>query len=179
MKAQSNSRNPLPIPPEGIAILRTAATNKHAWRQAQKDPIAYLKKRRVAVPGDVSVSLRELVIPPTGLVANANDVERPLGDPTDPPIVSSPVRPNPGLERWWESTHMGCPLGTYPHTTRRYEAVCIKQGVVHSQVEWIPDSDESPNVGRFGFRDSWVVCLQTILVPLDVIECVPLSVIKS
>ena len=50
MKAQSNSRNPLPIPPEGIAILRTAATNKHAWRQAQKDPIAYLKKRRVAVP---------------------------------------------------------------------------------------------------------------------------------
>jgi hypothetical protein len=160
----------LPISTGAIEALRGAAARKSTWLRAQRDPAAFLSKLDLALPDDVDLQLYDLVIPEGGLVAHGEDVARPLGGGAGLP---SPRPVPPGLERWWEATHMGCPFGTYPSKTTRDETVCLRWGVVLSGKEWIPDSPGSAS-GHFGYTQSYSVCLLSLTRSVEVIVCLPL-----
>ena len=167
----------LPITTQAVEVLRQAAAKRTTWRQAQSDPKAFLRKRNLSIPADVSITLSDLDIPRSGLVVHSSDIERPKGDDNADSGNSTLRQTNPASRIWWESMYMGCPIGTYPHKTVRKESICVKKGIVKSGFEWIPDNPGSRQ-GHFEYTKIDVVCLQSLEIELEVIDCLPLIVIK-
>lgn len=176
MSTIMESENHSLLSKEALRVLRRAAASPATWRSAQRDPRGFLRKRGISLEEGVSLSLCDLMVPKSGLVIHATELEHPSQDEAERPARPTTVAPSP-WEHWWRSTHLGCPIGTYPFKTVRKQQVCVKQGILLSGLEWVPDSEGSPS-GHFEYTNKQVICLQSVVRWIEVIECVPRIVLE-
>jgi hypothetical protein len=173
-----NSRTASLLSSRAVEVLRQACANVRTRRIAIRDPKALLAKRGVPLADGVELHLYEgsagLGRKRGGGVARPNDgtVEAHFGRLGT--IEGIP----PGLESWWESTHEGCPLFTYPYKTKKKKSVCDLWGLAVSGHEWVPVAEGSP-YGHWEYGNVQSVCLLSHDIDVEVTECLPRFIVTS
>ncbi len=127
---------------QAIEILRKGYADVKTRRAVVRDPKGYLAKRGASLGDAVEVRVYERA---------GGDRKPRAGAPADhelalPNSAQAQVfaQVPPGLERWWESTHAGCPFGTYPYEATTWTEECVSWGLVATGRDWVPVSEGTP-----------------------------------
>src|SRR5205823_1076807 len=98
-----------------------------------RDPLKLLHGRGVELPEGVEL---HVYIPARRRRRGGDD--RPQDGPLEAHFGDIPIAPlPPAVERWWESTHEGCPYPTYPYRTKKVVEVCDMWALAVSGLEWV------------------------------------------
>ena len=69
-------------------------------------------------------------------------------------------------------------MGTYPYKTTKKKTVCLVWGIAATGLEWVSLA-EGTSYGYWRYTEVHRVCLASLEVDVEVIECLPLSVLTK
>lgn len=152
-----------------VAILREVALQPDEWQAARTNPRTYLQERhQITLPADLTIDLFDIARDTSESPLYVPELETPA-QTTAAYRAANPYVPQSLIE-YLRERNMGCPLGTVPYKTVRTYEKCIKKGLIKGGLEWSPAQEGSP-LGHWTYTDVHEICLQSITVTEEVIEC--------
>ncbi|HEV8655691.1 MAG TPA: hypothetical protein VGR85_09300 [Candidatus Limnocylindria bacterium] len=155
---------------QAIDILRKAYANAKTRGAVVRDPKGYLAKHGAALGDEVEVRIYERAgggrKPRAGAPA-----EHDLDVPVFAEIQNIWQVPS-GLQRWWESTHEGCPFGTYPYKTTTWTEECVSWGLFATGKDWVSAAEGTP-FGHWELTGVTPFCLLSVKKATVTTTCLP------
>ncbi len=155
-----------------IARLQEIAAQPEHWSAAKADPRSFLQNQYdIELPADTLIELYDIARDTGKTMLYAAELEVQIGAQNSSTLTYQPVVHGADtLIRYLTERNMGCPLGTMPYKTLRRVEKCIKYALIKGGIQWVPVEEGSP-LGHFEYTDIQKVCLQSVTMNEEVIEC--------